>query len=299
LEEKIDNHPEIKRIVSDVEISRCIYMQLCDLMPCVQLEEERKSELFTTVIEVMKKLEALKYHKVNCVRIISEELGRRNNSKEHDNRAVQIDLTSGAEKEAEAFLMQGKSCLDVLAKIFRPLFNIKLNTYGKSGDQLIQSLQNNLDTEELARSKALIQIIRVDKEWINKWLKSERDTVSHYKALESSGFRNLSSSGTPFFEAPATKEGYPLDELLENLYHNLLTFCEDFIARAVSVRFHPAVMLGIIPKPERAPQFPRKYGVFIIRDKKRETGSEVVRFDPFFCSSHEGKWTLLQACNGR
>jgi hypothetical protein len=47
------------------------------------------------------------------------------------------------------------------------------------------------------------------------------------------------------------------------LYQNLLTFCEDFLALAVSVKFPPGIILGIIPEDNRDKDYPRKFGMFL------------------------------------
>lgn len=251
----------LNKIVSDMEISRKIYLQYCDLKDAINLEEKKKEEIGICVVETMKKLESVKYHKGNLLKIISDEKENQKTLTPKYN-CTHIDLTTGAEKELEAFLMQGKSCLDVLIKIFKPLFEISLITFSEYGKKVVKSLENNLKNEEKELSRGLIEMLKSDEQWLKKWFKDERDTVSHYRSIISSGFVNIKDRDGNFVQkSPKTKEGVPFEKIVDMLYHNILSFCEDFIPLSLSIKFHPGILLKILHEEERDKEFPRKFGL--------------------------------------
>jgi hypothetical protein len=157
----------LTKLSSDGEIGTKIYLQLCDFKDVIRLGEKERQELFRCAMEIMRKLETVKYHRDNLIHILDDEIQKRHASMEESNVAV-VDLTTGAEKEAEAFLMQGKSCLDVLVKILKPLFGIMLHSYGEAGNKVAKSLNGNLKAGELAKAQPLFELIQQDKAWIKR-----------------------------------------------------------------------------------------------------------------------------------
>ena len=236
----------LSKLVADKDISTRLYMQLCDLKNVIQITEEQKGILFQRLVEVMKKLETVKYHRDNLLKRVAEQMEARRGT-DHENNCYEIDFTTGVEKEFEAFLIQGKSSLDILVQVLQPLFGIKLHSYGDGGTRVIKALRNNLPREEVERAQGVIQLIDDDREWIEKWFKSERDTVTHYRTIVSSGFvaapRSI-ESGTKHL-VPTPRDGTPFHQAVNVLYYNLLTFCQDFIPLAVSVKFHRGIVLRV------------------------------------------------------
>ncbi len=260
----------IKKIVSDMEIGVRIYMQYCDINEAVVLPQNAKDDLLKTIMEVMRKLEATRYHRDNLLKILGEEIKK----EASDEGCAHIDLSTGAEKELEAFIMQGKSCLDVLTKIFKPLIGVKIHSYGDSGEKVVKVLENNLADEEKERAEPLINMIREDRQWIERWFKNERNSITHYRTVESTGFvRQSMESGDMTVGLPETSDGIPLHEIVTTNYHNLLSFCEDFVALSVSIKFHPSVILGVLPEERRDKDYPRKFGLFIRTAKEGEVNS--------------------------
>src|SRR4029434_10590463 len=172
---------KITREVADLDIGNRIWNQVCHLIKAAKLNENEKNSFLRTVVEVMKKLEAAKYHKDNCERIILTESEKRKTEEDPIGDIVHVDLTTGAEKELEAFIMQGKSCLDVLAKTLKPLTGTFFHSFGDSGEKIAKHLRN-LGQEKQSAIEPLVRLIEEDKEWIERWFKGERDTISHYKS---------------------------------------------------------------------------------------------------------------------
>lgn len=250
----------LTKLISDMEIGVRIYMQYCDIHEAVNLPQDAKDDIIKIMVEVMRKLEAAKYHRDNLLRVIDEEVRR----DVPDELCSQVDLTTGAEKELEAFIMQGKSCLDVLTKIFKPLMDVKIHSYGDSGERVVKVLENNLPAAEKDRAKPLIKMIRDDRNWIEKWFKNERDSITHYRAVQSTGFlRKSFGSGETVVDLPETPAGIPLHEIVTTNYSNLISFCEDFIALSLSIKFFNGVILGVLTEERRDETHPRKFGLFV------------------------------------
>lgn len=249
---------ELKKIVSDEDISQHIYAQACHLIVATDLSEQEKTDLFKIIINVMQKLSSVKYHRDNLSNIIVSKLSQK---QEAETKDVYSDITSGAEYETEAFILQGKSCLDVLAKIFKPLFNLNLHSYGSAGEKVKKALEKGIKHEFRGKAETLIKMIEQDKEWIGKWFKSERDSICHYKTIESTGFQYITRDTNETIICPKTKQDIPLQLLLKNLYSNLFTFCEDFIALSLGMRFRSKLILILIPEEKRDKEIPLKYGI--------------------------------------
>lgn len=252
----------ITKIDADLEAMTKVWLQLMHFKDAIQIQEEKKEELFGWAIDLTKKLMSAKYHRDNLLRILNEEFEKRSKQTESTNITV-VDVSTGAEREFEAFLMQGKSTLDILVKIFVPLFGLKIHSYGDGGNKVSKTLRNNLNAEQLARANDLLTLIEQDKEWIEKWFGTHRDTVAHYKPIKSSGFvTSPIKDGAPRHAPPMTGDDIPFHEAVITLYENLLTFCEDFIALAVSITFPPVFVIGVIPEDLRDKEHPLKYGMF-------------------------------------
>lgn len=252
----------ITKINADPQVMAKVWLQLTHFKSAIQIPDKRKEELFGWAIDLTKKLMSVKYHRDNLLRILNDEFEKRSKDTEPTNVTV-VDVSTGAERELEAFLMQGKSALDVLVKIFVPLFGFKIHSYGDAGNKVVKTLRGNLKAEQLASAADLITLIEQDKEWIEKWFGTHRDTVTHYKPIKSSGFVTPPiKDGIPRHAPPMTEDGVPFHEAVVTLYENLLTFCEDFIALAVSITFPPAFVIGVIPEDKRDKEHPLKYGMF-------------------------------------
>lgn len=161
-------------------------MQICDFKYAIQIDEQQMRELLAIVLEVMKKLDSVNYHRSNLVRVVAEQLEARGKLQESN-----ADRSTGAEKEFEAFLLQGKATLDVPVKVLSPLCNIKLQTYGDSGKRVIKALNNNLPKAELMRADWLVRMIEVSTPWLEQWVGPYRYTIAHHKSMESTGFVSI------------------------------------------------------------------------------------------------------------
>ena len=143
------------------------------------------------------KLSALRYH----AKRFEELQNQRKEEIEGDERMKAV-VKKGllvAEKELifefEAFMFQVKSSLDMLVKLFVPVFGVKqadISTYRKAGEKVITYLQQlkRDKKRKLAHGRVdlLIQLIREAKDPWLKPLIALRDTVSHYSSEIGIGF---------------------------------------------------------------------------------------------------------------
>lgn len=224
------------------------------------INDEKKEEVLGVVLEVMKKLESVNYHRGNLMRIVEEQLAVRESIQQPS-----FDRTTGAEKEFEALLLQGKATLDVLVKVLAPLCNIKLQTYGDSGNRVLKALRNNLPKDELERANWLMKMIEVSVPWLEQWIGPYRDTIAHYKSMDSTGFLTISDErGKLIHHPPRTKNGMPLHDLANNLFADLVTFCEDFLVFAYRTKIFKGFEIGYTDKHKRTAESPCKYGLFMV-----------------------------------
>lgn len=263
----------ITRINASLEVMTRIWMQLCDFKDAIQIPEDRKQALFSRAIDLIRKLESVKYHRDNLLRVITEEFQRRS-AETGPTNATFIEINTAAEKEFEAFLMQGKSTLDILVKVFVPLVGIKLHSYGDGGEKVSRMLKNNLNAEQMARAQHLLTLIEEDKIWVEKWFCEHRDTVAHYKPISSSGFITPPiRDDAPRHAPPATSDGVAFHEAVVVLYENLLTFAEDFLTLAVNITFPSVFTVGVIHPDQRDKEHPRKWGMFFALPPKEASAT--------------------------
>jgi hypothetical protein len=235
-------------------------MQICELKIAIQIDERSMDELLGVVLEVMKKLETVNYHRKNLHRIVAEQLTVRKELKEGN-----ADRSTGAEKEFEAFLLQGKATLDILVKILSPIGNIKLQTYGDSGNKVLKSLKNNLNKTALDRADWLIRMIEVSIPWMQQWVSPYRDTVAHCKTIESTGFLSIpDESGKLVHHPPRDKSGMAFHELADMLFSDLVIFCEDFLVFAYRIKVFKGFEIGVTEEAKRTEENPCKYALYMV-----------------------------------
>lgn len=258
------NNIAIHQLTSDPVISLRYWMQICNFMNAIIIDDKSKEELLQIVVEVIKKIESVKYHKENLIRIINEELTQLKADNKQGN-SITVNRSTGVEKEMEALLMQGKATLDVLVKVLRPLSGINLMTYGESGKRVIKALKNNLPSESLKRADWLIELVEKATPWVKQWVGSYRDTVAHYKCFESSGFVGIPDhKGIMRHRAPTDKSGMPLQVLAEQLFNDLLSFCEDFLVLSYRIKIFKGFEIGVRPREEQTKNDPTLYSLYMV-----------------------------------
>ena len=246
---------QIGRLVKDLEIGARIFGQVRALQPETYLPEQKHADLMSIVIPLMQKLEKAKYHADRCGEIrspsadISPQPGARH-----------VDHTSGVEAEAEAFLIQAKATLDILAKVLRPTAGISLGSFGDKGVRVVKALTRNVPADRRARANEVIRLIEEDKQWLVEMI-SLRDTVAHFDGLESSGLSAELVGDTVVVRQPTDKRGRPLAAVVRWLYGNLLTFCEDFVALSIAIAMPTALTVRVVSDSNRTDVFQSKFGI--------------------------------------
>lgn len=259
----------------DMQIGSRIYWQFCELKDAINLPEDEKEKIIGCVIEICQKLEKVKYHANRYSEIANEyieDFKKRSDKLGHANaNCSYVNKTTGIETEVEAFLFQAKSCLDILVKVFLPLFGINLYTFKNGGKGVIKALKNSLNDKLKPKAINLIKLIEKDSLWINKFLVGDRDVVSHIKNIDWNAFIEIPrNNGKVILVPPLTSQGQPIGKYLQILYDNLLGFCEDFLALSLEIKFYPGLGLMIKKQEEIDPQYPRKFVIKINSDLSNE-----------------------------
>jgi hypothetical protein len=246
---------QIGRLVKDFEIGARIFGQVRALQPETYLSERKHVELTSIVVKLMQKLEKAKYHAVRCgeIRSPSPDVAPQPGARH-------VDHTSGVEAEAEAFLIQAKAALDLLAKVLRPTAGISLASFGDKGDRVINALTRNVSADRRSKANELIRLIEEDKAWLTEMI-SLRDTVAHFDGLESSGVSAELVGDKLIVGQPTDKSGRPIAAVVGWLYGNLLTFCEDFVALAVAIAMPPALTVRVVSDSNRTDLLQSKFAI--------------------------------------
>jgi len=204
------------------------------------------------------KLSALRYHSQRFRELQDQrlaELELDSDSFETIKRGVII-----CEKEMlfefEAFFFQIKSTLDMLVKIFVPVFGGKrstLSTYGADGKDVITYLEQLKKDKKLelpiGRLDWLIELIQQVKDPWLKPLIALRDTVSHYRSFIGIGF--TWNAETKEINVPMADVGgsvYPLVEVMKRETEQLIDYSREFISRAILCAVPPNI--GFYPMSE-------------------------------------------------
>ena len=85
------------RINASPEVMSRVWMQLTDLKDAIQLPDARKQALLTWAIDLTRKLESVKYHRDNLIRIVNENFEKLS-EKTHSPTAAFVEVNTGAEK---------------------------------------------------------------------------------------------------------------------------------------------------------------------------------------------------------
>jgi hypothetical protein len=199
--------------------------------------------IYVTTGGIALKLSALRYHskrfRTHQERRLSE-IESDENTLEAIKRGVII-----CEKEMvfefEAFFFQLKSCLDMLVKLFAPIFGSKygnVSTYGDKGKDVVTHLNQLKKNKKLnlthGRVDWLIELIQQVKDPWLKPLIALRDTISHYRSFIRIGFtwnHATNSVGVPMANAGGSE--YPLIEIMERETEQMIDYSREFVARTV------------------------------------------------------------------
>lgn len=253
-----------KPLWEDLETTGRIIIQLQHLFAQAILNDQ-KDRFYTHAFSVMHKLAALKYHLQNH-RLIEQA------QYEQIVRELQAGTFSPREAfelifEAEAFLFQVKSSLDMLVKLIDPVLGdnrVRTHTFGRSGDDAIKGLQQYAKQKDV-NVEAVNNLIKVIELHQEGWIKNAidlRDKFSHIKGLNDYKFsyRKL-PTGEIFVIKPMLK-GIETLPFFETVFHNSKIFHQDFMVYALALRA-PRTLLLAPENEERAQEQWKNFGQFV------------------------------------
>lgn len=208
----------------------------------MDISEKQKGDVFLTCIEIFKKLSKL----ANAVDKYSEEeekIVKEFKAKiKKDGRRIahHSDILEAA---IEEILSQAKSTLDVAAKIYEPLYGIKLHTYGENGDKLINALRRNTKAQDKDKVESIINIIELFKPYSASMI-NLRTNTQHYKNIQMTPIiAEVNEKGGVNISLPKTSERQTAKEFSEIIYNNTFVFIRDLLVFSFAAKFHS----GIVP----------------------------------------------------
>jgi len=247
----------ILKLIGDEEISHRIYLQFCELREGVRFTGKEKENFLSVIFNCMYKLSALKYHVTNF-KNIEEKKFQKLNKLALEGKASETSAEDNLDliHELEAFLYQVKSSLDILAKIFVPVFSLKdsdVYTFGDKGEVLINLLENNIPkTYDKARVQRLINLICEAKD---KWLDTVvdvRDKIYHLKGVERMLFTWKKTEKGQFVPVKPKINNHDISDIIDMICSNVLNFHQDFICLSLNCKSFPGIeLISITRKPSK------------------------------------------------
>lgn len=252
--EDVSNLPQIKKALAEARPVTGIQFD-SDIMGATKgqadlllrgiptLTPETVDKVIEVVISIGVKLSSLRYHSKHFRQ--AQELRKREIEADEKIKGI---ITKGmviSEKEMifefEAYLFQLKSALDMLVKLFVPIFGSKqtdISTYGKAGEKVITYLhqlkKNKKKKLTHSRIDLLIELITQARDPWLKPLIALRDTSSHYASHIRIGFGWDAVNNEvrqPMVNVSGTE--YPLIEVMEREAEHLVDFSSHFIAGTI------------------------------------------------------------------
>jgi len=234
---------------NDMEIVGRIYYQAVEILGqnfFFIRNEEVKEKFLTALLDVMIKLEAMKYH--------------RNNFEYYENKYIQMIKEDSAAEDAylnkthillfelESFLFQLKSSLDLAVKIIGVLIpgRFRVQTFQDKGDKLISGLNKYLKDKncKAAYAEDLINVLSDDKEaWLERAIKL-RDDISHYKTFSEFNYSYAKINDKETFNYPRISGMEPL-KYINLIYQNCIEFIQDFMCLSIGLYLPEKLFVGV------------------------------------------------------
>jgi len=225
----------------DMEICGRLYYQAKELLlsrgfNLFKPNDEVRDKFINTLLDVMIKFTAMKYHLENYEKHELKHIVRlRADCSDNEHIAYK---TYELLYELEAFLFQMKSALDLSVKLVAVLFpnRFQTKTFGKKGENLIKGLRSFKEQKDTKTEvvDSIISMIRDDQE---TWLKQAvnlRDTLSHYKTI--AGYHYQAKAIGSEIEIIYPKiSGLIAIEYMKFTYSNSLEFVQDFMCLMIEL----------------------------------------------------------------
>lgn len=204
----------------------------------LSLSSAIRRDFINCLNDVDHKLHAVKYHLSNYEQAENDKIKEFNENYKPPTGAQMVAEEPKLIYEIEAFLFQTKSCLDVLSWVLKPSFGFSYCRFGDKGDYIIKLLRNNCPAIFTTYAESMIKLIEDAQEaWIVELI-DMRDKITHYSRLE--GF--ICFIEDPYIGGSTANIHYPTMpntrralDYCQDVWRNLLGFCEDFFKLALEV----------------------------------------------------------------
>ncbi len=228
----------------------------------IELPEDKKSEIISPIISVMKKLGKVadavdRYESLEEIKM--NNLIKRAEEDKSSIHLIHQDSSVELEGAVEEVVSSSKAALDAAVKILRPLWGINLSTYGEAGNKVSSSLKRNVPVPFQPRVAKLITIIEKGEPWMRK-LRDQRTKAEHQGISTVSPLSATIVEGKAEKQYPSIEEGMPAKEFINIIYSNISCFLQDFIILSLASKFYEG-LIPIIINGESGTK--RKFGVKI------------------------------------
>jgi len=231
----------IQQLTSSVEIGKRILGQY--LYVCTAFPKDKREDVGRVVMEVLQKIDSVRTNRQHLQDIITKELAVWVSPESIGDDVENRNRASGAETAFENVLLQSKSTLDILAKVMRPLCELKnIETFGKAGVNLTKALRNNLPDSQKAKGEIFAVWLEACHPWLSSWI-SDRDDAAHRRPIHSLGFRRRKLAEHIVFITEPTYEGTSFDVFACDLMLKLIDFCDDFLVHGYNVSLPDGIAL--------------------------------------------------------
>lgn len=234
---------------NDMEIIGRIYYQALEVLGQNLFfirDEEIKERFLSTILDVMIKLEAMKYHRDNFELLENQyiQMIKEGSAKEE----TYLNRTHLLLFELESFLFQLKSTLDLSVKILGGLIpgRFRVQTFQDKGEKLITGLRKYMEDKSCKSPCAenLIEMLSNDKEaWLERAVKL-RDDIAHYKTFHEFNYSYSKYQGKESFIYPKISGMEPL-KYIDLVYQNCIEFIQDFMCLSIDLFFPNQLFVGL------------------------------------------------------
>jgi len=163
-----------------------------------------------------------------------------------DSNEQKINYSQDLFFEFDGFLVQLKSTLDYLVKI--PSFILEnriwtLRTFGNKGEDVVSFLSNNMPKQYRGMATLIIEhIIKHHLGWLKHTI-AARDKINHFidegVSYEHFYVQKINQEGIDKIHVPLWTESMTVQEFMHNIWMDLFSLSEQFVAAFLAIRVKP------------------------------------------------------------
>lgn len=234
---------------SDHEIAGRFYFQAREIfgddLNIFFSSEEQRERFITVLLDVMIKLDAMRYH-LNQFKALEQEYYHLINNTDKDKET--FNRTHVLLFEFESFLFQMKSSLDVGAEFLSALIpdRFATKTFTEKGAKIIRGLgqYRNDRKAKVELVDGMIDMIIEDRgAWLEQAIKL-RDDIAHFKTYSEFNYQFTKTKEKEIIHTPKIAGKDPV-EYMETIYANCIEFLQDYMCISIGLFLPPGFSVGV------------------------------------------------------